>query len=188
MDPIWDRDEGLRQDLDKGWQKTTILTLFLTTLWIYIQGLTSLVLWWEVLSCGPPGNAQHAPSGHSLTALLIPTLTDWLTILSVGTCVYIISLRLHVPSGSWFIVHGLHPWIACFPVITLFTQVRPTPKIPNWWVYQRSICNIFYFHSSIKLFSNFVPLLRTAYTWNNIYIFLCHLLWYVYYVCSITYP
>ena len=55
-------------------------------------------------------------------------------------CIYI-SLCLCVPSSSGFIGHSLYLCTACFPVITLFTQVHPAHKILNWWVCQRSICN-----------------------------------------------
>ena len=64
--------------------------LFLTTLWVYIHGLTSLLLWWEVLS-----RSQLPPLFWALAYCSLqiwPTwLSFWLIVLSVGICVYIIS-------------------------------------------------------------------------------------------------
>ena len=91
------RDEGLRHRIrTKADEGSAILTLFLNTLWVYIQGLTSLLLWrgglsQRPLALPPPLSLTHNTSEHLLTALRI-CLTDSLLAerLFMGICVHII--------------------------------------------------------------------------------------------------
>ena len=126
------------KEVDTDWQRTAILTHnFLTT---YSGPYLALRL---LLGRGTPG--RHLPPPTPFGHLLAMTLTDRD---SVPICVYKISKRPCVP-----IVNPrdqlpavnprscLHLHITCFPVITLFTQMKhPVPEIPDWRLYQRSIC------------------------------------------------
>ena len=80
-----------------------------------------------------------------------------------GTCVY---YNFIIPTRSFqFVIHVIcqHPRIACFLVITLFTQVHLVHKIPNQWVCQGSICNNSRYSFLIQIICK--PLFLT-YRWN----------------------
>ena len=69
-------------------------------------------------------------------------LTGWQTDCLTWVPVYI---WFHNAYTSFrFVIHMmcLHPRLACFPVITLFTRLEhPVPEILDWWLSQGPICH-----------------------------------------------
>ena len=76
------------------------------------------------------------PGTHCTPRWVVPTrLLPWLgwdsKWLTVTDCGYLCIYNFIMPTlPFWFMIHliCLHPHIACFPVITLFTQVHPVLK------------------------------------------------------------
>ena len=78
------------------------------------------------------------------TWFLLPLGTYWLWL--TVTLLVPVYIWFHDASAFWFSfwmsthVICIHPCIACFPVITLFTQLEyPVPEIPDWRLCQRSV-------------------------------------------------
>ena len=96
-------------------------------LWVYIQGLTSWLLWWEVFNRGQPGDLPAPPSGHLLATLQIPPPSDcdWPTDCSV--CGYLCIYNFITPTHSFqFSIH-----VTCFCCSLVNTAGTSCLAIPD---------------------------------------------------------
>ena len=139
-------------------RKTAILTLSSPILWFHIRALHQCFLderFSKRVRCKPL--AGHSPN------LLTARLTSWLTDrLSPWIPMYIYFHNVYAFFMSFQLsihVIYLHPRIACFLIILLFTQwEHPDPEIIDLRLCQRSLCNtiilvlFFFFFAQLNSF------------------------------------
>ena len=127
------------KDTDTGWRRTGKLT-FKTTLWAYIQGLMSLLLWREAFNQGLPGAVCSHLRTLARYRLDCPSdrLTDWLTDCSI--CGYRCIYNFIMSTLSGYLSGGQSTWSSS--VVLFFTLLtHPVLEIRNWSLCQMSIRN-----------------------------------------------